>query len=159
MTLFVRFQILLLSALSAHWLAGGTLVQSPNLLWQGLALGAFLFALRNIKLEGPSLALLILFIQSSSHFVLGGGTYLNATRMTLAHLLSGVLAYAVVTYFEIVWDFIASAFIALVPARNFLRLSLPGRICCIAIGTNSTFQIRQLTASLKFRGPPLAWEN
>jgi len=159
MTLFVRFQILLLSALSAHWLAGGTLVETPNLLWQGFVLGAFLFALRNIKLEGPSLALLILFIQSSSHFVLGGGTYLNETRMTLAHLLSGVLAYAVVTYFEIVWDFIASAFTALVPARNFLRLSLPGRICCTALATNSTFQIRQLTASLKFRGPPLTWEN
>jgi hypothetical protein len=79
--------------------------------------------------------------------------------MTLAHLLSGVLAYAVVTYFEIVWDFIASAFIALVPARNVQRLSLPGRICCTALATNSTFQIRQLTASLKFRGPPLTWEN
>lgn len=158
MTLLVRFQILLLSALSAHWLAGGTLVETPNLIWQGLALGAFLVTLRNIKLEGPSLALLILFIQSSSHFVLGGGTYLNETRMTLAHLLSGVLAYVVVTYFEIVWDFITSTFFFLVPARNFLRLSLPGRISCTTFGTNSTFQIRQLTASLKFRGPPLAWE-
>jgi hypothetical protein len=159
MTLFIRFQILLLSALSAHWLAGGNLVETPNLLWQAIALGAFLFALRNIKLEGPSLALLVLFIQSSSHFVLGGGTYLNETRMTFAHILSGVLAYTVVTYFEIIWDLITSAFIALVPVRNFLRLSLPGRICCTSLGTNSTFQIRQLTASLKFRGPPLTWEN
>ena len=159
MTLFVRFQILFLSALSAHSLAGGTFVETPNLLWQSFGIGVVLFCIRRIKLEGPSLALLVLFIQSSSHFVLGGGTYLNETRMTFAHILSGVLAYTVVTYFEIIWDLITSAFIALVPVRNFLRLSLPGRICCTALGTNSTFQIRQLTASLKFRGPPLAWEN
>lgn len=159
MTLFVRFQILFLSALSAHSLAGGTFVETPNLLWQSFGIGVVLFCIRSIKLEGPSLALLVLFIQSSSHFVLGGGTYLNETRMTFAHILSGVLAYTVVTYFEIVWDLITSAFTALVPARNFLRLSLPGRICCTALATNSTFQIRRLTACLKFRGPPLAWEN
>ena len=159
MTLLVRFQILLVSALSAHWLAGGTFVETPKFVWQGLVLGAFLFALRNVKLEGPSLALLILFIQSSSHFVLGGGTYLNESRMTLAHLVSGVISYLVILYFEIAWDFMASSFVALVPRKPFLTLFLPELLRYVTVGNNSTFQIRQLTASLKFRGPPLTWEN
>ena len=68
MTLFVRFQVLLLSALAAHELAGGSLIQTSNFLWQGLGIGIALFCIRNIKLEGPTLALLILFIQSTGHF-------------------------------------------------------------------------------------------
>jgi hypothetical protein len=74
MTVFIRFQVLLLSALSAHALAGGLLIQAPNFLWQSLGIGAALFSLRSLKLEGPTLALLILFIQSTSHFLLGGGS-------------------------------------------------------------------------------------
>ena len=83
MRLFIRFQVLLLSALSAHILAGGTLVETPKLIWQGIAIGSLLFGIRSIKLEGPSLALVILLIQSSSHFVVGSGTYLNELRMTM----------------------------------------------------------------------------
>jgi hypothetical protein len=159
MTLFVRFQVLLLSAIAAHELAGGSLIQTPNLLWQGIGLGALLFGIRSIRLEGPSLALLILFIQSTSHFVLGGGTYQNESRMTLAHVISGVISYLVISYFELVWEFIKSAFVAPVPTSPLLTHSLPEPFQNTVAGSKSCFQIRQLTASLKFRGPPFAWEN
>jgi len=157
MTLFVRFQVLLLSALSAHDLAGGSLIQTPNFVWQCLGIGAVLFCIRNIKLEGPTLALLILFIQSTSHFLLGGGTYQSESRMTFAHLFSGVLSYLTISYFEIVWEVVSTAFIALVPAKAFLTFSLPELTRYTIANSNSAFQIRQLTASLKFRGPPLNW--
>ena len=157
MTLFVRFQVLLLSALAAHELAGGSLIQTSNFLWQGLGIGIALFCIRNIKLEGPTLALLILFIQSTSHFLLGGGTYQSGSRMTLAHLLSGFLSYLAISYFEIAQEFISSTFVALVPVRPFSILSLPELTRYTNAGSNSTFQIRQLTASLRFRGPPLNW--
>ena len=157
MTVFIRFQVLLLSALSAHALAGGSLIQAPNFLWQSLGIGAALFAFRSLKLEGPTLALLILFIQSTSHFLLGGGSYQSESRMTLAHLLSGFLSFLAISYFDIAQEFISSTFVALVPARPFLTFSLPELTRYTNSDSNSTFQIRQLTASLKFRGPPLNW--
>ena len=159
MNLFVRFQILLLSALSAHSLAGGTFVETPNLFWQGFAIGVVLFCVRSIKLEGPALALLILSIQSTSHFLLGGGNYQSEFRMTLAHVLSGILSYLAISHFEVAREFISSTFVFLVPARPFLIPSFPELTRYINPGSNSTFQIRQLTASLKFRGPPLSWEK
>ena len=157
MTVFIRFQVLLLSALSAHALAGGSLIQAPNFLWQSLGIGAALFSLRSLKLEGPTLALLILFIQSTSHFLLGGGTYQSESRMTLAHLVSGALSYLAISYFDIAQEFISSTFIALVPARPFLTFSLQGLTRYRIADGNFAFQIRQLTAFLKFRGPPLNW--
>ena len=157
MSVFIRFQVLLLSALSAHALAGGSLIQAPNFLWQSLGIGAALFTFRSLKLEGPTLALLILFIQSTSHFLLGGGTYQSESRMSLAHLFSGVLSYLAISYFEIAWEAVSRAFIALVPARPFLTFSLPELTRYPLADRNSAFQIRQLTASLKFRGPPLNW--
>jgi len=159
MNLIVRFQILLLSALSAHSLAGGSFIETPNLLWQGFAIGVVLLCIRSIKLEGPALALLILFIQSTSHFLLGGGSYQSELRMTLAHLLSGVLSYLAISYFEIAREFISSTFVFLIPARPFSIPFIPELTCLIHPGSNSTFQIRRLTACLKFRGPPLSWEN
>jgi len=157
MTLFVRFQVLLLSALAAHELAGGSLIQTPNFIWQSLGIGFVLFCIRSIKLEGPTLALLILFIQSTSHFLLGGGSYQSESRMTLAHLLSGFLSYLAISYLEIAQEFISSTFVALVPARPFSILSLPELTRYSNASSNSTFQIRQLTAFLNFRGPPLNW--
>jgi len=159
MTLFVRFQILFLSALSAHSIAGGTFIETPNLLWQSFVIGAVLFCVRSFKLEGPALALLILFIQSTSHFLLGGGSYQSELNMTLAHSLSGVLSYLVISYFETSREFISSTFVFLVSAKPFLIPSIPELARFVHPGSNSTFQIRQLIASLKFRGPPLSWEN
>ena len=157
MSVLIKFQVLLLSALSAHALAGGSLIQAPNFLWQSLGIGAALFFFRSLKLEGPTLALLILFIQSTSHFLLGGGAYQSELRMTLAHLFSGVLSYLAISYFEIAWEAVSMAFIALVPVRPFLTFSLPELTRYPLADRNSTFQVRQLTASLKFRGPPLNW--
>lgn len=157
MTLFVRFQVLLLSALSAHEFAGGSLVQAPNFLLQGFGIGVVLFCVRSIKLEGPTLALLVLFIQSTSHFLLGGGSFQSESRMTLAHLFSGVLSYLLISHFETAWEFISTAFVALAPASPFQSLALPDLFSQKISGRNSTFQILQLTAFLKFRGPPLNW--
>ncbi len=159
MNLIVRFQILLLSALSAHSLAGGSFIETPNLLWQGFAIGVVLLCIRSIKLEGPALALLILFIQSTSHFLLGGGSYQSELRMTLAHLLSGVLSYLAISYFEIALEFISSIFVFLIPARPFSIPFITELARFVNPGSNSTFQIRGLTVCLKFRGPPLSWEN
>lgn len=157
MSVFIRFQVLFLSALSAHAIAGGSLFQTPNLLWQSIGIAAALFSFRNLKLEGPTLALLILFIQSSSHFLLGGGSYQSESRMTLAHLLSGVLSYAAISYFEIAQDYVISVFIALVPERPFSILSLPELSSCTYSRGNCSIQIHQLSSFLKFRGPPLSW--
>ncbi len=159
MTLFIRFQVLLLSALSAHILAGGTLVETPNLFWQAIGIGSLLFGIRSIKLEGPSLALLILLIQSTSHFVVGGGTYINESRMNLAHTFSGVISYFAIAYFELALNFIASLLGAIIPAKFFTFISAPEVFGCTSLGDGPTFQIRQLFASLDFRGPPVTRGN
>lgn len=155
----VRFHVLFLAALSAHVLAGGSLVQISSLVWQILCIAATLFCIRGVKLEGPALALTVLFIQSTSHFLLGGGSYQNESRMTLAHCASGYLSYLAITYFEILWKVLTSAAVALVPARPFSRIYLPKLTRYALAKSNATFQIRQLTASLKFRGPPMDWKT
>ena len=155
MSLFVRFQFLLLSALSAHILAGGNLVETSSLIWQVIGIGSLLFGIRSIKLEGPSLALVILLVQSSSHFILGGGTYLNELRMTLAHTVSGAISYFAISYFELALNFIASVLGAIIPAKPLTFISVPEVFSCTSLGEGPTFQIRQLFASLNFRGPPV----
>ena len=157
MTLFVRFKFLLLSALSAHEIAGGSIIHTPNFIAQLLGIGIVLFCFRSIKLEGPTLALLVLFIQSTSHFLLGGGSFQNETRMTFAHLLSGVLSYLAISKFEVIWEFISTAFIALIPTKLFLIPSISRVPHFEPWGSYSTYQLRFITSFLKFRGPPLKW--
>lgn len=157
MTLLVRFQVLLLSALLAHEFAGGSLTPAPNFLYQGFGIGVVLFFVRSIKLEGPTLAFLVSFIQSTSHFLLGGGSYQSELRMTLAHLSSGVISYLLISHFETAWEYISTAFVALAPPKPFQALALPELFSQEISGRDSTFQLRQLTAFLKFRGPPLNW--
>lgn len=157
MTLFVRFQFLLLSALAAHEFAGGSLIQAPNFIAQLLGIGIVLFCVRSIKLEGPTLALLVLFIQSTSHFLLGGGSFQNETRMTFAHLLFGMLSYLAISKFEFIWEFISTAFIALIPTKSFLLPSISKVPHFEPWGGHSACQLRFITSFLKFRGPPLKW--
>lgn len=155
MNQLARFQILILSALSAHELAGGALVQTPHLLWQALGITVVLFIIRNIRLDGPNLALLILFIQSTSHFLIGGGSYQSEVKMTFAHLISGVISYFAIAYFDIAWDFLSQSFAALLPAKPFNALTIPKRIRLSERAGFSIPQLRQLIACLQFRGPPM----
>jgi hypothetical protein len=126
-------------------------------LFESICIGAILIAIRNAQLEGPSLALVILFIHSSSHFLLGGGTYQNENRMTAAHLLSGVISYLAISSFEEAWEIVSSAFVVLLPNLPFQSPTIPEFFQLEVLVRNLSFQIRRLTASLKFRGPPNDW--
>jgi hypothetical protein len=55
-------------------------------------------------MEGPNLGALIVVIQSSSHFVLGAGTYSNSLTMGLAHAISGVGSYFLIKHSDEVWN-------------------------------------------------------
>ena len=155
----VKLVVLFLSAIAAHGIAGGTFVDAPRLALEGIAIALALASLQSIKVEGPTLALLILLVQSSSHFILGGGTYLNSLQMTFGHLASGMFSYVAIGYFDLAWDFLATLFMGLFPLKIFPTTVIQGSNFVNARQINFFFQIKQLTASLTFRGPPWIGES
>ena len=155
----VKLVVLFLSAIAAHGIAGGAFVDAPHLALEGISIALALTPLQSLKLEGPSLALLILIVQSSSHFILGGGTYLNSLQMTFGHLASGIFSYMAIGYFELVWDFVTTLFAGFLPLRIFSALVIRGSNIFKVGEINFFFQIKQLTASLTFRGPPWIGES
>ena len=150
----VKLVVLFLSAIAAHGIAGGTFVDAPRLALEGIAIALALASLQSLKLEGPSLALLILIVQSSSHFILGGGRYLNSLQMTFGHLASGIFSYMAIGYFDLVWDFVTTLFAGFLPLRIFSALVIRGSNIFKVGEINFSIQILQLTSSLKYRGPP-----
>jgi hypothetical protein len=90
---------LMCSAIIAHLGGCGSFVSKDRLVLETVALVA-LYALFSVgKLEGPRLAILIVFSQLSVHFILGG-MLMNNLRMLLFHFLGGVLGYWIVIYLE-----------------------------------------------------------
>jgi uncharacterized membrane protein (GlpM family) len=113
----MRAMLLMLSAISAHHLAGGALLNLHSLVIFGSVV-YFLTKLSHSKVnEGPGLAALILTVQSLTHFILGGGS--GEIRMTLSHLLIGIIAYFVVAKLEDFFLAVVRKFLWTLPNARF----------------------------------------
>jgi len=146
--------ILFLSAISAHALAGGSFVTPMRLAVQAVAISITLIFTAHFKLEGPTLALLVLLIQSTSHFILGGGSLDGEMKMTISHLISGISSYCAISYFDILWEIILSIISSVIPTLIFSSLIIGEKLLAENRSVLAHFQIQELTQSLKFRGPP-----
>jgi hypothetical protein len=145
-------------AITAHMISGGEILGASPLALQFGCIALVLLIAKNVELEGPTLALVVALIQSTSHFILGGNSYTSELSMTFAHLISGFATYWLVKYFDLAWDFFL---------RILQRVSLPKipawRIPAFPVFYNfNEYRIPEwrlrLINSLKYRGPPLGLE-
>jgi hypothetical protein len=150
------FQILTLFifAIAAHILAGGSVIATSQLLGQLLAICLASSLLRNVQLEGPSLAFLIAVVQSTSHFIVGGNTFNNQATMTFGHLLSGVVSYQLISNFHATWDRITENLRTIFLPAEIVRWIPQFRFVSSAIEVEPVFLTNFFSASLKYRGPP-----
>ena len=153
-----RTLILFGAAIAAHEFSGGKVIQSPLLLVQLVFVTAVVYCLRSIKLEGPGLALVVLLIQSASHFIIGNGSSSSDLTMTFGHLISGVFSYFGIDYFEKALDCFIDVLSLIVP---LVLVKLP------PISKPNTFHqtsfrkkinLPEFMESISFRGPPIAGE-
>jgi hypothetical protein len=118
-SLFLLFA--LVGSLVSHIVGGGSFI-SPTRLFIELALitGA-MATLRGREYEGPALALAILIVQSTAHFILGGGSN-TGSQMFFAHILGGVVSYQLITHFDRIWSDIFDLLASLFPkvAKGFV---------------------------------------
>lgn len=104
----IRLSILFLSSILAHELGGGNFIQTKLLFTEVIFISLALFILREIELIGPNLALIVVITQSMSHFILGAGEKTGELSMSLSHILSGFLAYKLVSSLESIWNFLGT---------------------------------------------------
>ena len=104
---FTKVLVLLLAGILAHSLSGGAIIEFNRFIRLTALIGLTLILTRNLSLEGPQLALVVLTLQSAGHFLLGGADRSNDLQMSGAHLFAGLLSYKAVTHFDRFWEFIA----------------------------------------------------
>ena len=150
---FTKALFMVGSGVLAHILAGGGVVKPKLFLIFAVLISFALLLVRNIDLEGPQLALLILVVQSASHFLLGGADQTTELQMNLAHLTAGFLSYKLVRHFDLFWEFLQdlAAFIRIPFFAVFRIYSAPN----VSPQSHELFIAKSLfIRSLQFRGPP-----
>ena len=92
------------AALFSHHLAGGHTVSGFSLLSSLLILICISLLFSHSDLEGPRLALLILFSQLFTHILLGANSG-NSINMVISHIISGFIAYSFIAHIDqsILW--------------------------------------------------------
>ena len=98
----INSAILFSFALISHAIAGGSFTTAGRLFAMGLLIVFALFILGRSVLSGPRLALLVLIVQSATHFILGEMTG-NSFAMSASHILGGIASFALLTKSDEFW--------------------------------------------------------
>jgi hypothetical protein len=149
-----KLLILFLSGILAHTLSGGAVVAFKKTLFLTALISLGLYLARDITLEGPQLALMVLLAQSSGHFVLGGADNSSDLRMSAAHIFAGVLSYRAVIHLDTFWNLIADLVARLQIAR-FNLITFPINYVISQWPRPNLFISHLSYSSLQFRGPPV----
>lgn len=150
---FTKSLVLFLSGILAHLLSGGAVIEIHRFLVLSGLIGASLFLTRNHSHEGPQLALMILILQSSGHFILGGADKSNDVQMSGAHLLAGIISYKTVVHFDRFWEFLAGlAHVFFMSIFRVISLKV-FYICANQVETRLSIS-HLFYSSRLFRGPP-----
>ncbi len=145
--------ILLFGALLSHGAAGGSFVTVTRLSAEIAVIIPVLVFLSNRLIEGPKLALLVLFAQSNGHLLLGAGNSNNLVMM-FSHLIGGIATYILISKFEAIWETsLKFVEILIVPFRVF-RFNKTANFNFIYVVEPSSFQSFLELDSLSRRGPP-----
>ncbi len=143
--------ILTASAISAHHFAGGDLIRlSSFFIYFALVVSVTKLSMTSIT-DGPKLALLIIFVQSTTHFILGSGSSSDA-QMGISHLLMGVISYYAILLAE---DFLDAVIDLWIGSLTLKPIILRSRKIGIYIDQPSTAKSFNLFAIQTRRGPPV----
>ena len=116
--------LLLLGAVFAHAISCGTFIPILPFVSISACVLAVLRALNAKELEGPKLALVILFVQSAAHFGLGGMS-MNTSKMLLSHFAVGAISYFLMKAYERFWNFSGYVLTSLIGHFTFIPSSFP----------------------------------
>jgi hypothetical protein len=90
---------LLLASILAHTLSGGNALSAPLMIQLSLS-SIFIALLLMHKSEDPVRATFAIFLaQNLGHFIVGGQIE-SGLKMALSHLVSGIVSYQLLRYFE-----------------------------------------------------------
>lgn len=151
---FFKSLILFLSGILAHTLSGGSVVDTDRLFTLSLLIALSLFFTRKNLLEGPQLALMVLALQSSSHFLLGGADKSSEFQMSFAHIFAGVLSHKVVTHLDGFWEFLRRL-AGLLQIPVFKELKVGNQYQFTAIRFLEPSMARTFYTTNQYRGPPV----
>jgi len=142
----------LVGSLVSHIVGGGSFISPARLLIELVLISGAMLTMRGHEYEGPALAFAILMVQSTAHFILGGGSNSGA-QMLFGHLLGGVISYQLIAHFDRIWSDIFTLLVSLLPkvAKRFV-LSIPGQILPAAPLPRKRFTFSH--GDFSRRGPP-----
>jgi hypothetical protein len=128
-SLFLLFAFV--GSLVSHSVGGGSFISPARLLSELALISGAMLTLRGREYEGPALALAILIVQSTAHFILGGANN-SGSQMLFAHVVGGVLSYNLITHFDRIWADICSLLASLIlkVAKRF-DFSIPDHILLV----------------------------
>jgi hypothetical protein len=136
--------VLLVAAIAAHTFACGTFIPALPFAIGSLLIIGLVTALSISELQGPALALIVILVQASTHFLLGSGrmgmpapmcggkmqTYLlpmgpmmNPLSMVGVHILFGAASYFYIRKSEKFWNFAGFCLIQLFVPRAVLGVT------------------------------------
>ena len=140
-------------ALFAHHLAGGHTVSGLSLLSSLLILISISLLFSHSDLEGPRLALLIIFSQLFTHILLGANSG-NSSEMAISHIISGFFAYSFIARIDqsILW---LSARFAPILLKPLASQSLPHKSCVSFRGHCHSLSSRFVAFQYWTTSPPL----
>ena len=147
----MRAMILMASAISAHHFAGGDLIRLSSFVIYFAFVAAVTKLSMNRITDGPKLALLIIFVQSSTHFILGSGSS-SDSQMGISHLLMGVISYYAIILAE---DFLDAVIDLWIGSLTLKPIILRSRKIGIYIDQPFTAKFFNLFAIQTRRGPPV----
>jgi hypothetical protein len=148
-------QILFVTSLLGHHLAGGEFVSNFQLYLLLVATFITLSMSDSQALNGPGLALRIIAIQSVGHFILGGGDKSSEALMLMSHVSMGFLSYFLISNTELFWQSITRLLDYFRPTV-FSRLLVYEAISDQNIPPQNYFEKKLLFwLTRNFRGPPL----
>ena len=151
---FIKALVLFTTGILAHILAGGDVVNPGRFLFLISLIAISLFLTRGQNLEGPQLALLVVMLQSSGHFILGMADKSTDLQMITAHIIAGVISYHTVRHFDGFHDFFAK-FIDSLQIPNFKVLEILIQEAPHVVADQLVFIQSTTTESNLVRGPPL----
>jgi uncharacterized membrane protein len=144
---------LIFAALLGHMLAGGNhLTLQRGIL---LAIALTLIALFLTRATGDPLRMVIaIFVaQNLAHFIAGSNGE-NTNAMVAAHLISALISYRLLRYFDETLPALTQVFMALIFPAVFKSVPIAAKLTANPYFTYRPLVSRFLTSSISLRAPP-----
>jgi hypothetical protein len=145
-------------ALVSHVIAGGSFTAISQLFAMGFLIFCILLILGRSVLSGPRLALIVLIVQSATHFVLGemsGGSF----AMSASHILGGLISFVLLTRSDEFWFALRNLVLIILRPFTFVIAQFKVREFLVRYRDLECWCSALLTSSHGLRAPPALSKN